>query len=379
MSLAIIFWISLFGVIYTFVGYPVLLRLLNTLWAKDRAPSISEGSEAPSVSIVIVVWNGADLIRDRLKNLLSCKYEGKREIVVVCDGCDDETVVIAKSFEEDGSVKVVERESRSGKASGLNCGVERATGEIIVFADLRQRFDEDAIALLVAPMQQDPEIAAVSGNLEIERSEEGAGAGIDAYWKLEKWIRNEESILDSVIGCTGAIYALRRSSYVEIPQDTLIDDVVIPMQALVGGQRIVFEPRALAYDPQSLEPKRENRRKVRTLAGNYQMLFRYPSWLFPLRNRCWWQLISHKYLRLAGPLLLGTCLGCSFALAGDSLFFQVAAGLQTFCYVLAALGLIFSRLRWPVFTIPAGFLFLQWQSVRACFYYFTMRKGDGSW
>jgi cellulose synthase/poly-beta-1,6-N-acetylglucosamine synthase-like glycosyltransferase len=180
-----------------------------------------------------------------------------------------------------------------------------------------------------------------------------------------------------VIGCTGAIYALRRSAYEPIPEDTLIDDVLVPMQALVRGGRILFEPEAKAYDPQTLAPEQEQRRKTRTLAGNYQLLFRHPSWLLPWRNRCWWQLISHKYSRLAGPFLLALCLVSTAVLARDSIFFRLALAAQSACYLCGLLGLALPRIRRRWLAIPAGFLFLQWQCLRSLAHYLGGLRGGG--
>ena len=120
----------------------------------------------------------------------------------------------------------------------------------------------------------DSSVVAVSGQLFPHGSIGGASRGIDFYWKLEKSLRNAEAKHDSCIGCTGAIYALRRESYSPIPQDTLLDDVIIPMQAVTGGRRVLFDAEARAYDPQRLDVKREIYRKPRTLAGNFQMLVR---------------------------------------------------------------------------------------------------------
>jgi cellulose synthase/poly-beta-1,6-N-acetylglucosamine synthase-like glycosyltransferase len=382
MLISTLFWCSLACLVYTFAGYPVFLRLLNVMMGRQVSRNDTEKAETlPKVSFLLVASNEEARIVERLHNLAACRYDGEREIILVCDGGEDATAERARACGITPPVRLIEIPGRRGKASGLNAGVEAATGEILVFADARQRFDEEAVNNLLAPMLLSPDVAAVSGSLEIEPSEEGAAAGMDAYWKLEKWIRNEESKFDSVIGCTGAIYAMRRSEFRAIPEDTLIDDVVVPMQALVEGKRILFSSAAKAYDPQTLQPQHENRRKIRTLAGNYQMLFRYPEWLNPIRNRCWWQLISHKYLRLAGPVFLFLCLATSTILALDSIFFCIAVILQTLCYLLGIVGLLRGGMRLPLFTIPAGFLFLQWQSVRALVYYLAMRmrSSGGSW
>jgi len=379
-----IFWLSLAGLVYTFVGYPILLRGLNA--CRRRHPKLAPedpGSDGrsgppPSISFVLVVCDEEERIEARLLNLAACRWPGEREIVLVCDGCRDATAERARASETGLPLQIVEQAEQRGKAAGLNAGVAAARGEILVFADARQRFDEEAAERLVAPMREDDRVAGVSGSLEIEPSAEGAAAGIDAYWRLEKFLRHEEARLDSVIGCTGAIYALRRAAYEPIPEDTLIDDVVVPMQALVRGGRILFEPAAKAYDPQTLAPAHETRRKVRTLAGNYQMLFRYPAWLTPWGNRCWWQLISHKYLRLAGPLFLALCLLSSALLARESLLYGAALGTQGLCYLAGLAGLALGRARQRWLTIPAGFLFLQWQSLRALGHYLARPRGAGA-
>lgn len=403
--MSVIFWLSLLVIGYTFVGYPVVLRVINVfrLSARKRrereqqrlnAPKPSElrgrneeqvvtqkkESPLPTMSIVLVVYNEAERIEARIENLAQCSYQGPRELIIVCGGCTDDTADRARRWSGDLEVRVIEREGRKGKAAGLNEGVAAARGEIVMFADARQRFNRHALRKLVAPFA-DPEVAGVSGNLEIAASDDGAGAGIDAYWKLEKLIRKLESDGDSVIGCTGAIYALRRSVFEPIPEDTILDDVVIPMQAVMAGKRVLFESEAIAFDPQSLSPEKERRRKIRTLAGNYQMLFRYPAWLNPLKNRTWWQVISHKYLRLAGPFFLLACLVSSAWLARESGFYRLAFFGQLACYGLAVLGMVFRGVRSPVFTAPAGFVFLQWQGLRALFHYLRLRRSTeaGVW
>lgn len=378
---ALVFWLGLALLFFAFAGYPLFLRTLNLL-LPPRPDEGAGGREAPSsVSFIVVAFNEEARIIPRILNFSACHHEGEREILIVCDGCTDDTAGKARSIDPGFPLRILEQSVRAGKAAALNRAASEARGEILVFGDARQRFAPDAVANLVGRLRSTPSAAAVSGSLEIEPSDEGPSAGIDLYWKLEKWIRNEESKRDSVIGCTGAIYAMRRDDFHPIPEDTLIDDVVVPMQALVRGRRILFEPGAVAYDPQTLETRHEKRRKVRTLAGNYQMLFRYPAWLLPWKNRCWWQLVSHKYLRLGGPLYLAACFAGSLALAPTSLFFRLALAAQVIAYLGALAGMIplFRKIR--VFSIPAGFLFLQIQSAKAFLHYLQLRlrAGNGAW
>ncbi|MCB1204781.1 MAG: glycosyltransferase family 2 protein [Verrucomicrobiae bacterium] len=377
----LVFWVAFALLIFAFAGYPVFLRLLNLVLPPRPKNAPMEEGPLPVVTLVIVVHNEEARIADRLRNLAACDYGGKREILLVCDGCTDTTASVARETALGCPLRLLEQADRKGKAAALNLAASNARGEILVFGDARQRFDRNAVAALVQRLRDTPEAAAVSGSLEIEPSEEGPAAGIDLYWRLEKWIRHEESRRDSVIGCTGAIYAMRREDFHPIPEDTLIDDVVVPMQALVRGRRILFEPGAVAYDPQTLETRHEKRRKVRTLAGNYQMLFRYPGWLLPWKNRCWWQLISHKYLRLGGPLYLAACLGSSLVLAPASFFFKLALAAQALAYLAAIVGMSPLLRRSRAFSVPSGFLFLQVQSAKAFLHYLQLcrRGSSGSW
>lgn len=381
MILQLIFWLCVAAIVYTFVGYGIHVRILNSLLRRDRSATERSMANPPSISIILVVRNEEDRIVERILNLVECAYEGGRELIVVADGCDDRTVEKVNSINTEMPIHLLVKEEAEGKASGLNSGVGAATGDILIFADARQQFHRDALRYLVQPLVEKENVSAVSGNLEIQKSETGAAVGMDAYWKMERWIRNEESKWDSVIGCTGAIYALRRCEFFKIPSDTLIDDVAIPMQTLVRGNRVLFEPKALAYDPQSLHTEKESRRKIRTLAGNYQLLFRYPAWLLPWRNRCWWQLLSHKYLRLVGPVFLAGCFFTSLFLAKESPFFRIALVVQLGCYFLASVGLLWKNCSFKAVTIPAGFVFLQWQSIRALGYYLKncVRNTSGIW
>ncbi|MCB1091151.1 MAG: glycosyltransferase family 2 protein [Verrucomicrobiae bacterium] len=381
--MSVVFWLCLLLVGYTYAGYPLLLRAWLTMVGRRGGVAESGGASPPErVSVMIVAHNEAGRIAARIENLRQCERPWETEVIVVCDGCSDDTAALAREASDPTTlpVRVVEQEGRQGKASGLNRGVAEVRGGIIVFADARQRFHRLALTRLIAPFS-DPVVAAVSGNLDIAPSGEGTGAGIDAYWKLERYIRRLESDLDSVIGCTGAIYAIRRDAFEPLPADTILDDVVIPMRALVAGRRVLFESDATAFDPQELAPEQEKRRKIRTLAGNYQMLFRYPQWLLPWRNRAWWQLISHKYLRLAGPFLLAGCLLSSAWLSRGNAFYGFALAGQIVCYALALAGLAFRGLRSPLVTAPAGFVFLQWQGLRALFHYLRLRRStqSGAW
>jgi len=359
----LVFWAAAGLLFLAYPGYPLLLRGISG----RRAAPFADSADPPacSVAVVLVVRNEAARMDARLRNLLDSTVE-TREIIVVCDGCSDSTAAVAKAAGHP-AIQVIEVPEPRGKPAGLNIGVQAATADVVVLCDARQRFESSTIPRLLRWFA-DPDTGAVSGALEIESSQSSSGRGVDAYWRLEKLIRQMESDLDSAVGCTGAVYALRRACFQPLPEDTLLDDVVEPMLITAQGKRVRFDATALAYDPQTLDGALEQRRKVRTLAGNFQMLARYPAWMLPGGHRLWWQLVLHKYLRLAGPFLLMLTLAASLALL-DRPFFQVAAAAHGPAALLAGIGLARPGWKAKCFSWPAGFVFLQW----------CVMKGLASW
>lgn len=371
---ALLFWGSVTILLYTFAGYGLVIR-----WLAARRPlpvvPLPSGPTLPIVTVVLIAHNEEMHIVERLRNLLDSNYPPERvSILLVSDGSTDSTVIRAQTLKSP-RIKVLERATSNGKTAGINFALPQCDGEIIVFTDARQRFEKGTIIRLVAHFS-DPAIGAVSGALEISPSASTTGAGIDSYWRYEKALRAAESRFDSCIGCTGAVYAVRRSLLAPIPDDTLLDDVVIPMTIAATGARVIHEPTAIAFDPQPLEPPAERRRKQRTLAGGFQMLFRYPTWLLPTGHRLWWQLLAHKYLRLFAPFFLIIAFITNVLLAGHS-GYAAMLGVQLVFYVCAAWGAVSNARRWKILSLPAGFVFLNLQTLRGLAYYLTSSGRTG--
>jgi biofilm PGA synthesis N-glycosyltransferase PgaC len=328
------FWLSVACLVYVYVGYPA------AMWTCARwTRPVRSAPWEPTVSVLVAAYNEAPRIQARLRNLLALDYPRDRfEVCVGSDGSTDETVAMARAYEEAG-VRVVAREARQGKAAVLNHLASIARGEILVFADARQVFAKDAVRALVAPFA-DPRVGAVSGELMFTRDggQTATAEGVGLYWRYEKAIRQCESRVDSTVGATGAIYAIRRALFDPIPEETILDDVLLPMRVARRGQRVVFEPQARAYDRVARTPAEEFTRKVRTIAGNFQLFARERWLLDPLRNRLWVQTVSHKLLRLAGPALLAMVLVSSVALSSVSWIYAAALGAQGLFYVFAVIG-----------------------------------------
>jgi cellulose synthase/poly-beta-1,6-N-acetylglucosamine synthase-like glycosyltransferase len=159
--------------------------------------------------------------------------------------------------------------------------------------------------------------------------------GMGLYWRIEKKIRELESESGSVVGATGALYAVRRELLPSLPDGAILDDVYIPMQVVRQGKRVIFEARARAWDSPDLGAEREFGRKVRTLSGNYQLVQLAP-WLLSKENPIRFEFISHKLLRLIVPFALAAALLASIILSG--LVYRSALVLQVLFYGLSLLA-----------------------------------------
>ena len=218
-----------------------------------------------------------------------------------------------------------------GKATALNAGLSRAAGEILFFTDVRQLLHPLSLRRLVERFA-DPRVGVVSGELVIRQgSTEEDTVGL--YWRYEKWIRQRLSEVDSVAGATGCIYAMRRELAVPLPPGTLVDDMYLPLSAFLRGSRVVFESAAKAFDHPTT-PGEEFRRKVRTLAGNIQILLVMPTLLGPA-NRMWFHFVSHKLARLLLPYAVILLFVSSIALPSPYGASLVAAQI---CFYMVALG-----------------------------------------
>jgi cellulose synthase/poly-beta-1,6-N-acetylglucosamine synthase-like glycosyltransferase len=328
----VLFWLSLLLLVYLYIGYPCLIALL----ARYRPRPVMKGPVDSTISVVTVIYNEAHTIERKLHNLYALDgLDRVVEIVVASDGSTDETIDIVKKtadqYKSDGREDTSAQQRpplrlrafpyRRGKPSVLNDVIPACTGELIVLMDARQVLERGAVTALVRNFH-DPEVGIVSGELIFRNvaTISPVSSGISRYWAYEKWIRKSESTYHSVPGATGALYAIRKSVFVPLEEDTLLDDVAVPMQGILRGWRAVFEPEAVVYDDPARSAGTERVRKRRTIAGNIQLLVRHPLWLLPHRNPIGWQYFSHKILRLYSPFLLLTLFVCGLILARKTLY-----------------------------------------------------------
>jgi biofilm PGA synthesis N-glycosyltransferase PgaC len=329
-AMKLTFWICLALVGYAYLGYAVWLSVV----VRMRRRPVLKGAFTPTVSVVIAARNEEKNLPAKLENLRLLDYPQDRlQIVIASDGSTDQTATMLRASEP-GIVAVISEESH-GKASALNEAVRYTTGEILLFLDARQMVDPSALREL-ASCFADPEVGAVSGELLLESSTgKSSENALGLYWKIEKVVRKLESASGSVIGVTGAIYAIRRELYREIPTGTILDDVFVPMTVAHLGKRVIFEPLAIARDRIFAEKGKEFSRKVRTLTGNYQLLKLEP-WLLSPSNPLLFRFVSHKLLRLMVPLLLIVMFAATAVT--QEVLYQALFWTQLGFYLLALLG-----------------------------------------
>ena len=335
-----VFWASVAVIAYVYVGYPLLLAAWARLAPRPHRKAPFAPGTWPTISVVLAARNEAGRLPGRIDNLLDLPYDGGREIIVVSDGSTDGTAQALAGYVQRGAIRLIEVPA-GGKPRALNAGVAAARGDLLVFADARQRFGERALIALASNFA-DPAVGGATGELILDcesgDSASTIGEGVGAYWKYEKWLRRHEALVWSTLGATGAVYALRRTLWTPLPEETLLDDVLAPMRAVLQGARIVFDDEVTASDRTASDAAAEARRKRRTLAGNYQILAQEPRLLVPFVNPVWLQYLSHKIGRLLVPWALMILFFASAVLAAHHWVYALAFLAQAAFYGLAVLG-----------------------------------------
>jgi len=282
---------------YTYLLYPIVIMFMAKWFGKGIHKKMPE--QLPDITVVMCVYNSENLIQSRIENIFSLDYPSdKLNIIVVADGCTDNTCEQVKSCGFT-NVKLVSYEQNRGKSYALSKALEHVTTDLVLFSDVRQSFDVDVLQQML-PYFNDKNVGAVTGNLQIEKS--GGDPGL--YWRYEKAIRKCESEYLSLVGVTGAIYIARAKLLPVFPADIVLDDMYGPLKIIEKNYRVVYCEQAYAFDYGSHTLREEFDRKVRTLAGNYQLFQLLPWTLNPFKNPVFFELFSHKVCRLLVPYFM---------------------------------------------------------------------------
>jgi cellulose synthase/poly-beta-1,6-N-acetylglucosamine synthase-like glycosyltransferase len=301
-----LFWASLGALAWTHTGYPVAAAVA----ARVRSRPVRRGEWTPRVTVVVAAHDEETVIERRLENLLALDYPAEQvSIVVASDASEDGTDALVEAFAAREPRVSLLRCPRGGKVAAQDRAVRETNGELVAFSDANAEWAPDALRLLVGAFA-DPDVAYACGRLVLRDADGTNREGV--YWRFETWLRKQESSLGSVTGGNGAIYAVRRSDYVEV-DPRFGHDLSLPYLMVQRGRRAVYVPEAVAFEKPSRDLEDEYRRKVR--------MFEH-CWLIVLRGRMlrgqpagyWVSLVSHRHLRYASGLLHLALLGSSAAL-----------------------------------------------------------------
>jgi hypothetical protein len=335
-----IFWGVTALLLYTWLGYPLLLRALAAL-VRSAAPR--RRGAMPTVSVIVAAFNEADCIVAKLTSTLTRQRypRDKIDVIVVSDGSTDGTDARVQRY-PDNRVRLVRQEPRAGKSPALNRGVAEARGDVLVFTDANALFAPDAIARLAARFA-DPRVGLVSGQGLYGHGGD-ARAAASGYVRYEAAVKMGEAALGFLASADGAIYALRRSLYRDLAGSE-VNDLLHPIQACLAGYRSSFDHSAVTVEPPSASGGQEFRRHARIIAQGVHLL---RCWLPALvRARRWravWMLVSHRALRwLTAPCLVGVLIA-NLMLVGVAPVYVATLIAQVGFYALAAAGLLAEHL-----------------------------------
>jgi cellulose synthase/poly-beta-1,6-N-acetylglucosamine synthase-like glycosyltransferase len=339
-GLQIVLWVSLALVAYAYAGYALLIFVCSRLFGRLPRPPETVDQTLPDVSLLISALDEEEVIGARVANALAQDYPPDRlEIVIASDGSRDRTASIVRSLADrhPGRVTLLDYPQRRGKANVLNATLPGVRGEVVVLSDANTEFDRSAIRNLVRWLA-DPAVGAVCGQLILV--DPTTGHNVDGlYWRYENFLKDCEGRLGALLGSNGAIYAIRRDSYVPIPGDTIVDDLVIPLLIkLHRRQKLIYDRTAVAREETPPDVNAEFRRRSRIGAGGFQSVVRL--WKLLLPGNGWTSLafLSHKILRWLGPAFLLLAVAANLMLIQHPLY-QATLVCQSVFYATASAGI----------------------------------------
>lgn len=377
-----LFWISIFIVFYTYIGYGILLYLLVKIKELIKKPVSKELPDPlPDVTLFIAAFNEQDIVHKKMENCHTLSYPAdKLKIVWVTDGTNDHTNELLAEYKD---VKVLFHPERRGKTAALNRGMQYVETPFVVFTDANTMLNKEAITEIVRQFSE-PKVGCVAGEKRVEiQTAQGATAGEGIYWKYESALKRLDDRLYSAVGAAGELFAIRSDLFQEMPSDTLLDDFILSLRIAQKGYKIAYCKDAYATETASLNMKEEEKRKVRITAGGLQSVWRLRSLLnifrYPVLS---FQYISHRVLRWTVTpfaLFLLYPLNILLAFSGHSVYILFLL-LQTIFYILAFTGykMELKNIRNKLLFIPYYFSFMNINVIKGI-RYLSVNKGNGSW
>ena len=347
--MATLFWLCMAIVVYTYVGYGIVLYLLvfvKRLATKAKPLADITDDRLPEVTLMVCAYNEEDIIAEKMNNTRRLDYPSDRlHLVWVTDGSNDNTNVLLSAYPE---VKVIYSPERRGKAAALKHGIKEIDTEIVMMTDANTMLNPEAVRE-VARLMQDPKVGCVSGEKKVmARSDsDEAAQGEGLYWKYESTLKRLDSELYSAMGAAGELCVIRRQLMTDIPDDTLLDDFIISMEIVKKGYKIAYTSNAYAMEYGSADLHEESKRKRRIAAGGLQSCWRLRSLMNPLRHPVVaFQFVSHRVLRWTiTPICLFALvpLNTLLVLSGEGIVYTIIWILQILFYASAAAGVRISK------------------------------------
>jgi len=338
-SIEIIFWVLIALVLYTYLGYGVLISILAKIKQAISPDKPFNESFEPSVTMIVAAYNEAGWIREKAENMLNLNYPSeKMQIIFVTDGSDDETPDILKEFPQ---FTVLHKPERAGKIAAMERSVSYAKNPILIFSDANALLNADAVKNIVRHYN-DPEIGAVAGEKRIivagEDSASGSGEG--AYWKYESYLKRKDFEFYSVVGAAGELFSVRKDLYEPVEPDAILDDFMISLRINQKGFRVAYEPEAFASELPSASVEAEWTRKTRIAAGGIQSIMRLLPLLNPFKyGKLTFQYVSHRVLRWTlVPVSLVLIFLLNIILLNQHFLYPYLMGMQVALILLALVG-----------------------------------------
>jgi cellulose synthase/poly-beta-1,6-N-acetylglucosamine synthase-like glycosyltransferase len=383
MILELLFWIFLFILVYTYIGYPLILYIIIRIRKFFFAENENRNPEyEPEVCLFVTAYNEKDFVRQKVENSFQLDYPDKKvQHLWITDGSDDGTPEILRQFEH---TEVYHEPERNGKMHAMNRGMQFVKAPIVIFSDTNTLLNQMAIREIVSCFSN-PITGCVAGEKRIveNAADVAAAAGEGYYWKFESWVKKMDAELNSAVGAVGELFAIRRELFEEVEPDTILDDFIISLRIAQKGFKIEYTPNAYAEESASMNVKEELKRKIRIAAGGMQSLFRLKSLLNPFRHGILsWQYFSHKVLRWTlAPVSLFLLFVLNVAILlhngfFHSQFFIVFFYLQLLGYLLAFVGWAFEnrKLRIKLLFIPYYFLAINYAAIQGMGRYFSGKQ-----
>lgn len=347
--MATLFWLCMAIVVYTYVGYGIVLYLLvfvKRLATKAKPLADITDDRLPEVTLMVCAYNEEDIIAEKMDNTRRLDYPSDRlHLVWVTDGSNDNTNVLLSAYPE---VKVIYSPERRGKAAALKHGIKEIDTEIVMMTDANTMLNPEAVRE-VARLMQDPKVGCVSGEKKVmaKSDSDEAAQGEGLYWKYESTLKRLDSELYSAMGAAGELCVIRRQLMTDIPDDTLLDDFIISMEIVKKGYKIAYTSNAYAMEYGSADLHEESKRKRRIAAGGLQSCWRLRSLMNPLRHPVVaFQFVSHRVLRWTiTPVCLFALvpLNTLLVLSGEGIVYTIIWILQILFYASAAAGVRISK------------------------------------